>query len=848
MPFDVQDDFDDAALWAALDSAPAGPHHLPPVRPPPPARPPPTSAPSGPPQPPLSGHPRHPPPPGWNSATPAPGGRPALDLRPVAPDPRGPHPPLAAPAPRAAAPPQPPAALASRAPPASVGISVTNYDRVQAGPAPPAPRRVRVELALEKTGGRVAVVPPPGVYDEALVAACRRIPGAAFDSRQRRWTFPDASLSAAAREFKSARGVVVDLVPPHPIAQRALAAMAQLERAAAIALAERAEAAGDAETGTTKDDRSPGDACPPATFTSPVSALTEDGYARIPEALREAMFPFQREGVRFGLARGGRVLIGDQMGLGKTVQALALMACYRDEWPALILVPTSLRGAWESALRRWLDVPANVIAAVGSGGEAHKIHAAKVAIVPYSLVGKMAEKLTRRAYQVVVCDESHFLKDPKAQRTKAVTPLLKAARRAICLTGTPALSRPVELYSQVEALRPNVFTKFTEFAQRYCSGARFGWQGCVNADELFAVISRLVMVRRLKKDVLTQLPPKQRQQVILTLPKGDALNEVRAIQEQLKTLREMMGGEAFDVGGGGGDGPGGRSMEEKRLMTELYGASARAKTRPVQEYLETLLDGGSEKFLFFAHHKVMLDAATELLLRRKTRHVRIDGATPTGIRQKLVDEFQNDEGTRVAVLSIKAAGMGLTLTAASLVVFGELSWTPGDIVQAEDRAHRIGQVNSVDVKFLCAKNTVDDVMWGSVQNKLENLGQVLDGTSGDCLELAKSAQAPPRTREQRLASLAAFGDRSPGGGPRRDDFAALAGEPPKRQATLDGFVAKRDSGTGTGMGTNGLAGTGTNGPEGKAPSAWRPPPEWEDDDAFTDSQLFNAEAKRPRHD
>ena len=195
--------------------------------------------------------------------------------------------------------------------------------------------------------------------------------------------------------------------------------------------------------------------------------------------------------------------------------------------------------------------------------------------------------------------------------------------------------------------------------------------------------------------------------------------------------------------------------------------------------------------------------------------MRIDGATPTGIRQKLVDEFQNDEGTRVAVLSIKAAGMGLTLTAASLVVFGELSWTPGDIVQAEDRAHRIGQVNSVDVKFLCAKNTVDDVMWGSVQNKLENLGQVLDGTSGDCLELAKSAQAPPRTREQRLASLAAFGDRSPGGGPRRDEFAALAGEPPKRQATLDGFVARRDSGTGTGTGDRRSRGNGDERSRGK---------------------------------
>ena len=123
---------------------------------------------------------------------------------------------------------------------------------------------------------------------------------------------------------------------------------------------------------------------------------------------------------------------------------------------------------------------------------------------------------------------------------------------------------------------------------------RFGWTGCTNAEELYAVISRLVMVRRLKKDVLTQLPPKQREQVFLQLPKSDALNEVRAIQKQLQEIKDQQGGGggiAIGGGGGGGDGGGGRSMLEKQLMNQLYVASARAKIQPVQEYLETLLAG-----------------------------------------------------------------------------------------------------------------------------------------------------------------------------------------------------------------------------------------------------------------
>jgi SWI/SNF-related matrix-associated actin-dependent regulator 1 of chromatin subfamily A len=339
----------------------------------------------------------------------------------------------------------------------------------------------------------------------------------------------------------------------------------------------------------------------------------------------------------------------------------------------------------------------------------------------------MSERLSKKSYQVVVCDESHFLKDGKSQRSQAVVPLLKAAKRAICLTGTPALSRPIELYSQLEALRPNVFTKHKDFAERYCAGNRFGWGGCQNADELNAVISRLVMVRRLKKDVLTQLPPKQREQVFLQLPKSDALKQVRDVQEKLKAIKEKQKNE-------GGDGE--RTMEEKRLMNSLYLFSARAKLVPVAHYLGELLDaGGSEKFLFFAHHTELLDAAEAAVKQRGVPSIRIDGSTPTSVRGGLVNRFQEDERVRVAVLSIKAAGMGITLTAASTVIFGELTWTPGDIVQAEDRAHRIGQVSSVNVQFLCAKNTVDDIMWASVQNKLENLGQVLDGTSGDHLEL-----------------------------------------------------------------------------------------------------------------
>lgn len=674
-----------------------------------------------------------------------------------------------------------------RDPRPQVPIDRDNYHRVQPGPTAPQPRRLTVELILEKHGGRVAVVCRQG-YDEAVAAVCRSIPGAAYDGAAypRRWTVPESAVTDVSRALKSARDVIVEVIAPVPMVLRALAVVGQLERAAA-----KAEADGGNE-GVRGDENGEENKCEGHENMTPLERAVERAYARVPESLRTRMFPFQVEGVKYGLSRGGRVLIGDQMGLGKTVQALALISCYREEWPCLILVPTSLRDAWHEALRRWLDVRPGVIASVGSGAEAHKINAATFAIVPYSLVGKMQGKLAARNFQVVVCDESHFIKDAKAQRTKAVVPLLKAARRAICLTGTPALSRPVELYSQVEALRPNVFTKFTEFAQRYCSGSRFGWQGCENPDELYAIISRLVMVRRLKRDVLTQLPPKRREQVYIALDKKtEAYREMKAVQEQLQRLRD----HAKDNGlllGAGGDGK--MNVEEKRLMNAYYVASAKAKATSVQDYLETLLDGSGagDKFLFFAHHKELLDAASTVLRKRKTQFIRIDGATPTSERGGLVQQFQTVDAIKVAVLSIKAAGMGLTLTAASTVVFGELSWTPGDIVQAEDRAHRIGQASSVLVQFLHAKNSVDDVMWGSVQNKLENLGQVLDGHAGDHLEIHDDQTHRAKYRPP------AGPDRSPGGGPLRTqtNFPNLFGAnglAQRTQGTLDRFVARSGS-------------------------------------------------------
>lgn len=199
----------------------------------------------------------------------------------------------------------------------------------------------------------------------------------------------------------------------------------------------------------------------------------------LPPGLDAALMPFQRAGVAFGVAQEGRVLIGDEMGLGKTVQALALAWHYRSEWPVLIVSPSSVRGAWADEIERWFpQLSPGDIHVVRSGADVAHLDA-PVTLVTYALLAqaKLLEHVSARRFQVVVLDECHYIKNARAKRTQSMLSLLKQARRTILLSGTPALSRPEELYTQIDALRPGQFGSWTAYAQRYCNAhrGRFGW-------------------------------------------------------------------------------------------------------------------------------------------------------------------------------------------------------------------------------------------------------------------------------------------------------------------------------------------------------------------------------------
>ncbi|CAG2256009.1 HARP [Mytilus edulis] len=453
-------------------------------------------------------------------------------------------------------------------------------------------------------------------------------------------------------------------------------------------------------------------------------------------SLVNSLLSFQREGVNFSVSKNGRVLIADDMGLGKTIQAICLACYYREEWPLLIIVPSSVRFDWAQQIRRWvpsIDPQEISVATTGKDTSSNRVN-----IVTYDLVARKAKYLQDKHFKIVIVDECHLLKNYKTARCKAALPILQNAHRVILLSGTPALSRPSELYTQISAISPFMF-KFQDFGIRYCDGKHqpWGWDfsGSSNMAELQILLEEKIMIRRLKKDVLKELPAKVRQMVLLDPGAVKSTKDLKKASKvmDLKSLKGMeRRGALLEYFHHTGTAKIQAKRPKYKLLSkncnrfsllEYFHHTGTAKIQAVKDYLTDLFET-DRKFLMFAHHQEFLDSVEELAQSKLGKHyIRIDGKTSPENRNIFCKKFQENPDYKLAILSITAANAGINLSAATLVVFGELFWNPGILVQAEDRAHRMGQQDMVSVHYLVAQNTADDQIWPLVQKKLDVLNK-----------------------------------------------------------------------------------------------------------------------------
>ncbi|TPP52197.1 Ubiquitin carboxyl-terminal hydrolase family protein [Leishmania donovani] len=449
------------------------------------------------------------------------------------------------------------------------------------------------------------------------------------------------------------------------------------------------------------------------------------GRACLPDAedcVYRRLKPFQRDGVRFVLERHGRAMIADDMGLGKTVQAIAVAHHYRDEWPVLVVCPMSLMENWAKEFNKFCGIPFARIAIL-QGAKATATSLQAVAIVSYSSL-KCVEDAH---FNVVILDESHYIKAGAAKRAQQSLKLCRASRRVILLSGTPAMSRPIELYAQLQAIQPSLVPSKAQFGARYCNSfvGRFGidMTGHAHPDELHSLL-RHFLIRRTKRELGSELPSKSRQLLYMYITE----KEKKALEKQIIALRRSLSSTSAAassstsslVDNGGGD-----SAARAPNVFEMKMATARAKIPAVQDYVsgivEQHLDSG-EKLILFAHHQCMMEAlrsAVEAVRpRQPIDYIYISGDTPPAQREPAAEHFRTEATCTVAILSMQSSGIGHNFTCASTVVFTELDWNPSTHLQCEDRVHRIGQAQPCHIKYLLAEGTSDSVIWPLLQTKL----------------------------------------------------------------------------------------------------------------------------------
>ena len=430
---------------------------------------------------------------------------------------------------------------------------------------------------------------------------------------------------------------------------------------------------------------------------------------------------YQKTGVKF-LAERRFALLGDDQGLGKTAQLL----CAAEEIQAnkiLIICPAVARINWQREAKLWTDYSFKVCTTLTD-------EPSDLSIVSYSYATENYELLKGTPWDLIICDESHFIKEPEAKVTQRVygkNGIIRVTDRLWCSSGTPAPNHAGELWPLLYTFGETALSH-EDFIDRFCKtrptfyGGKRGTKIDGTKAEAFPEIKKMlsgVMLRRMKKDVLKELPPVSYETVYV---EGTPLPETIAMDLSIIKREEGYLAEAMAICG-----------DQLSFVLDRIGSSVAVlrryvglqKVSDVAQMVKTeLTDNAYEKIVIFAvHTDVIAHLKSEL---EAFGAVVVNGKTPQGDRQKAIDSFQNDKACRVFIGNIQAAGTAITLTAAHQVLFVEKTWTPGDIAQAIDRVNRRGQTMPVTVRSAVLADSLDEKVDAVLMRKTKELTEIFN--------------------------------------------------------------------------------------------------------------------------
>lgn len=443
---------------------------------------------------------------------------------------------------------------------------------------------------------------------------------------------------------------------------------------------------------------------------------------------------FQEEGLGF-LLRTDRGLLADEMGLGKTVQALAMLS-ETGEYPALIIAPPHLMRNWQNEIGRFVKKPDGTPLTVHviKGLKPYELPQADIYLMHYLLLRGWKEALPDKQIPTVIFDEIQELRHAGTEKYSAASLVAEQAQRVIGLSGTPIYNRGAEIWNVINILDYHFLGDYESFTREWCYG--YGNQIVAKPELLGAKLKEEgIMIRRTKQDVLKDLPPKRRLVMAVDSDDGVYRKLMQPVQETLLKFKNEANASQ-------------RALWEMEIERGERQATGIAKAPYVAQFVRALLDA-DEKVLLFAHHHEVMD------IYKKELHsfspAFITGRETPVMKDRSVERFMTGK-TNLCCISLRAAA-GLNLQRASCVVFGELDWSPAVHSQAEDRAHRMGQTDSILCYYLVSQGGSDQDMQDALGLKVSQFVGLMGDAPQSQTDVMQSAQEAHRYIQQLVNRL-----------------------------------------------------------------------------------------------
>lgn len=468
--------------------------------------------------------------------------------------------------------------------------------------------------------------------------------------------------------------------------------------------------------------------------------LTVDINIDFSSFLKLNPFPYQKVGFKFFQITDGNCVLGDDPGLGKSMQSISYTEYHR--FRTLIICPASLKFVWENEINKFALNERSIL--IPKNGDVIGLREQyDYMIVNYeSLISRkgstskhkslsdiIAERARKGKFDCVIIDEAHRMKNQSAKATKFIHKNLRTVKHRLLLTGTPIKSRPIEYFSLLKFLDKKRWNNKTEFGMRYCNPTKTRWgydfSGASNLEELYKETAPYI-IRRLKSEVLKELPEKiytsipihldNAQETAYSKLEDNVIDTLDDIGTDTQTDLELLQGQQSNAINNKQRFAAISNIHKLKLFT------SRIKVESTNEIVENIISSG-KKIIIFTYYTEIIEMLKKMYAGRC---VTFTGATPQNARKQVVTDFQTNEKISVFIGQTIAAGVGLTLTAADTVLFIDEMWTPGDMIQAEDRAHRVGQLNSVQILTPLCTNSMDEKINELLREKRKILSKVLD--------------------------------------------------------------------------------------------------------------------------